>query len=473
MFDRRNAIRSLALIAAITLTLAPAFAQTDLEINAAVQFNFSTPGARSLGLGGAFLGIADDATTAYTNPAGLINLSRPEVSAEYRAWDYTHVFTDHGNVGEPTNLGVDTVSGLQNGEGSDSVSGASFASFVYPGKTWAVAVYRHELARFEATNFSPSGAFSGNAFTDEFGFRYFPVQASLELDITGFGVAGAFRIGDSFSIGVGAARYTLELDSRTDRYNLDVFGDLTAPGGFFGEPLYTNDNFINRQIMSGDDDDVAFQGGFLWTGSKVSVGGVYRQGPEFEFLATNFDPDLGTVFQEGVGSYHVPDFYGLGLAVHPTDTLTISLDVNQVTYSNLTENNLNVIGCDPEDWEFCNPDPEFGPSPAESDSAAALLEVDDATEIHLGLEYVFANIKYPLALRVGGFNDPDHLIAMPPGPSSNFAETSLANLFRPGDDELHYSLGLGVVFGEKFQIDVAADFSDRIDTTSISGVFRF
>ncbi len=468
MFDRRNVIRSLALIAVLTLTLAPALAQTDLEINAAVQFNFSTPGARSLGLGGAFLGIADDATTAYTNPAGLINLSRPEVSAEYRAWDYTHVFTDHGNVGEPTEIGVDNVAGLQTGEGTDSVSGASFASFVYPGKTWAVAVYRHELARFEATNFRPRGAFTGNAFEDEFASRYFPVQASLELDITGSGLAGAFRIGDSFSIGLGVARYTFELTSRTDRYGLDVFGDLTAPGGFFGDPLYSNDNFVNRQIMSGDDDDVSFQGGFLWTGSKVSVGGVYREGPEFEFAARNFDPDFDTTFQQGVGTYHVPDFYGLGLAVHPTDTLTISLDVNQVTYSNLTENTLNVIGCDPVDYPPCDPT-----GAAESDAAAAQLDVDDATEVHLGLEYVFANIKYPLALRVGGFTDPDHVIAMPSGAPTTGAENGLAGLFREGDDDVHYSLGLGVVFGEKFQIDVAADFSDRVDTTSISGVFRF
>ena len=29
-----------------------------------LQFNFSTPGARSLGMGGAFLGRADDATAA-------------------------------------------------------------------------------------------------------------------------------------------------------------------------------------------------------------------------------------------------------------------------------------------------------------------------------------------------------------------------------------------------------------------------
>ena len=49
---------------------APAFAITDEEGNASIQFAFVPPGARSLGMGGAFVGRADDATAAYTNPAG-------------------------------------------------------------------------------------------------------------------------------------------------------------------------------------------------------------------------------------------------------------------------------------------------------------------------------------------------------------------------------------------------------------------
>lgn len=49
-----------------------------------LQFNFSDPGARSLGFGGAFIGLADDATAAFANPAGLVQLGKPEVSIEVR-----------------------------------------------------------------------------------------------------------------------------------------------------------------------------------------------------------------------------------------------------------------------------------------------------------------------------------------------------------------------------------------------------
>ena len=63
-----------------------ACAQTNLETNAGVQFNFSTPGAGNLALGGAFLGLAFDASAAYTNPAGLTTIAAPETLVEARHW---------------------------------------------------------------------------------------------------------------------------------------------------------------------------------------------------------------------------------------------------------------------------------------------------------------------------------------------------------------------------------------------------
>ena len=47
-----------------------------------LETSFSSPGARSLSLGGAFVAMADDATAAFANPSGLVQLARPEVSIE-------------------------------------------------------------------------------------------------------------------------------------------------------------------------------------------------------------------------------------------------------------------------------------------------------------------------------------------------------------------------------------------------------
>ena len=58
-----------------------------------LQLSFSDPGARSMGFGGAFVALADDATAAFANPAGLVQLLKPEVSIEGRHWSYSTPYT--------------------------------------------------------------------------------------------------------------------------------------------------------------------------------------------------------------------------------------------------------------------------------------------------------------------------------------------------------------------------------------------
>ena len=70
-------ILPLAIGAALLTAASSAFAITDEEGNASLQFNFSAPGARSLAMGGAFIGLADDAGSG----AGLRNLRERVVAA--------------------------------------------------------------------------------------------------------------------------------------------------------------------------------------------------------------------------------------------------------------------------------------------------------------------------------------------------------------------------------------------------------
>ncbi|MEA2096446.1 MAG: hypothetical protein U9P73_07120 [Candidatus Cloacimonadota bacterium] len=55
-----------------------AFAQIDLNLGP--DWNFTGVGARAAGMGGAFIGVADDATAISWNPAGLTQLQKPEAS---------------------------------------------------------------------------------------------------------------------------------------------------------------------------------------------------------------------------------------------------------------------------------------------------------------------------------------------------------------------------------------------------------
>lgn len=421
-------VLSLLLLGAVS-----AGAQTNAEINAGIQLNFSTPGARSLGLGGAFLGLADDATAAFTNPAGLTILTKPEVSIEGRRWSYTNEFV---NGGATTGTGT---AGLDIGASESETTGASFLSVVYPRNRWAVAVYRHELANFEASIRTEGAEIS------DVQFQLFPIDAGMDLSIVNLGVSGAFRVTDDFSIGVGVSSYDFEMDSVTRRFSFD------------------RSTLQNTQTQTGDDSDVAFNLGFRWAlNDKWSLGGVYRQGPEFELdaNASFSNPNVPAVNQ--TATFQTPDVYGVGIAFRPTDAITITADYDHIGYSSLTDDTVDIFSA-PNDTS---------PPANQSRAAVRKLTVDDADELHVGIEYVFLKLKYPLALRFGGWSDPDHKVRFE-GAVNTLDDRILQVLFQQGDDEIHYAAGFGVVFGERFQIDAGADFSDLVDTASLSAVVRF
>src|SRR5690349_17480387 len=109
-----------------------AFAQVDVEAMQGVQFDFLAPGARSLAMGGAFVAVADDATAALANPAGLSILTRREVSVEGRFRKFNVPFVLGGRLaGTPTGVGIDTTSNPIFSEASSDEAGLSFLSFVF------------------------------------------------------------------------------------------------------------------------------------------------------------------------------------------------------------------------------------------------------------------------------------------------------------------------------------------------------
>lgn len=427
----------------------PASAQTLAEANAGVQLNFSTPGARSLGLGGAFVGLADDATAAYANPAGLLVLSEPEVSFEGRTWDFRNAFVQGGRLaGSPSGRGIDTVSGLVEAEERETVNGVSFLSAVYPRRSWAVAVYRHELASYRAS-FRTDGVFAGEE-------RTLPEESFFDLGITGVGLSAACRLGSRFSIGAGIVSYDFSLLSRTFRYGLAAPGE-TGPGGLFGPSLFAPGNLVDTQTLAGDQRENGFNAGFRWdVGSGWTLGGVYREGPEFEIEALYFRGPLGGTgppSQNRPARYDLPEVLGAGVAYQPTEFLTLALDYVYVEYSDLLNGVVETLLVLPG---------------ADLSSEAPFFKVDDAEEIHLGFESIVPFRRTLLALRAGAWYDPDHSIRYE-GQLPVFQAA-----FLPGRDEFHYAAGFGFVVPKwQARFDAAFDYSDPVKTASFSTVVTF
>ena len=61
------------------------FAQNNVATTSAAFLEIG-PGARSLGMGSAYVSVANDASSLYWNPAGIVNVSRPEVQSFYTPW---------------------------------------------------------------------------------------------------------------------------------------------------------------------------------------------------------------------------------------------------------------------------------------------------------------------------------------------------------------------------------------------------
>lgn len=442
-------------LAVSLLAAGGAAGQSNDEVQASVQFNFSTPGARSLGLGGAFVAAADDATAAYANPAGLGQLAEPEVSVELRSWSYATRWADRGHLPAEgvTGIGTDIFDGLREGRGSDDAAALSFLSLSYSGRRWTLGLYRHQLADFGA-NLESHGPFVG---TRDRTTRVFPFRSSFELEIAGVGLAGSYRLGNGLFVGGGATRYDFGLDGRTERYyREEPTGDPVTDaltGNHFGPADFLPANLANLQTQTGSDADWAMTLGGLWRiDSRWSVGSVYRQGPAFRFGATftdgprglhpgEVDPSLG-----GRGVYRVPDVFALGVAFRPTDELLIALDWDRVEYSDLGDDPVNLLRA--------------------AEGRLDDFRLDDADEIHLGVEYQRLDARLPWALRLGGWLDPDHQL--------RYVGTSetLGARFRRGSDDLHLAAGLGLAL-RRAQVDLGYDRSDRLQTVSLSTVVRF
>lgn len=440
-------------VLAIAALAASASAQTNDKVNAGIQFNFSSPGARSLAFGGAFVGLADDATAAFTNPAGLTNLSLPEVALEVRNWDYTTTFVDRGNASGQATGGAncvngvgDCVSGVLLGEKAESATGLSFVSVVYPQGNWAVAAYRHELARFRAA-FRDQGIFYDTGSVQTNPGRYFPLSAKMELDIVNYGVSAALRVSERLSLGVGASYYDFSLNSTTRRYNTSA-ADPFAPGGRFGPPDYSDANLRNFVTQAGDDTAFGFSAGFLVKATEaLSIGGVFRQGPRFDYVSTANRVNPAGASTVAETRLKVPDVAGLGLAYRLSDRATLSFDYDRVMYSQLTDDMKDAFGNPAIDVES--------------------YVVDDADELHLGFEYVILTPGVIIPLRLGVWHDPDHKIRY----EGQFAEEKA--YFRGGEDELHYTAGIGIVVGTPFEVNLAYDHSKPVKTVSVSAVVRF
>ena len=457
-------------------------AQTTGGIEAGVQFDFSLPGARSLGMGGAFVSLADDATAAQANPAGLIALSKPELSIEGRGWNFFSSLPSSGHAfGSPTNVGIDTVADLQFNELKDTNFSAGLISFVYPTERWAVSAYRHQFVNF-TNRIQGDGPFRTSVLGVE---RFNPTRGEIDLDIVSYGGSAAVRLTDELSVGAGVGFYQFDINVINQAFLVRPNGVVIPPGlrqvftgtgQQFGPADFSAANVGFQQEQIGDDTSVAFNAGFLWRNDNWSLGGAYRQGPVFEYssrflFGPAFASEGRTPGSEIQGAtpveFHVPDSFALGASYRVSDALRLNVEYDFVRYSEL----LNGDG-DGRPVETTGKFTSFGNAETrfEGETLVKYLTVDDAHQLRFGGEWIVRTGPPLLAVRFGTWYDPDHRQRFEnPDPTNRVLQSYEIGLPK-GENEVHFAAGLGVAFS-RFRIDGAFDVSPRINTFSISSVF--
>jgi long-chain fatty acid transport protein len=441
----RRAAHLIGLVTTILTAVArPALAQNTVQLP--LQFDFLPPGARSVGMGSAFIAAADDATAAFTNPAGLARLGRREISAELRFKRLETPFLFGGRIsGAVTNVGLDTVPTPVYHTDIDDQFGPAFVSFIWPiGPNATVTGYRHEVATIKNTYFS-QGVFERVAElggTDD-RVRSTPVGGTREVRLRNYGGSVGYKISDRLAVGGGLAFCRLRLEGDFARFGVE--------DNFASNP---NRSFITATTTQRADDwTVSFNAGALFdVVPRVKIGATYRRGPAFTFdqqdLAPSIDLDL---LREG--RFKVPDVFGLGLEWRATDVFRVVVDYDRVEYAQLLTDFIrfqSLISKRPE-----------------------RMALDDGNELHVGVEYLLPNAPIPLALHGGFWHDPDHVVRYEPTPALDDIDKFFVATLPGGESQAHYTFGAGLAPTRWLEINGAADLAAKTKYVTFSVVIRY
>ena len=346
-------------------------------------FSVQGAGARSTGMGGAFIAVADDGTAASHNPAGLAQLRLFETSLVTSSHnpdlDYTGA--------TPVIPGNVSVAGANTYKGSASRK-VEFVSFTAPatvgGRNLVVQVSWQNLFDMDLSMdhsrsiFDPSTPQTTNL---KEGIR----QKGRISTITG---SVAYEFSPRILAGVSYNRWS---------GNWSYTSDYT-----FSTSLPTTQEGTVRTASTFDGQN--YNLGLLWRSEDVKVGLTYRTPFTATFAvnggiyAPNTEPSMATPENMRV---HWPWTLGAGIAWRLTAPFQVTLDWSRTPWSKTT---FEAPGNELDQRNFFSPFVTL--TSINPRRASAPLPTADATSWHLGGEYLFFWGSRILPVRVGMFREP-------------------------------------------------------------------
>lgn len=472
-----------ALLAGGLLAALPAAAQVESALLSKVSFNLSNPGGKSLAMGGAFTAIADDATAALANPAGLGLLSSIEAGlSAKRADDVTGLVTARATATGASLLGAYPAVRTINSDLGSTVSSVEFAGVVVPVSSRLVAALTFaENLRFRADP-GPEG-YSYIELRDNRGpapsrrdFLYeFREYGTVSLTNRLAGLSVGYRVNERVRVGAGLTlnRASFALDGDAAGAHRIVSRYPLASGATGVSTVTTTVRDFGGTAVGAV---VGFHADVLPSGA-LSVGGAYRQaaGTEGTFVLGGDVPPALVGARERTFTFRVPKDAALGLATQPFPGLTVAVEAQWIAYRDTIREALPVVTY----AGFLEP-----PSGLPVENVLATLERSKNVVVpRLGVEYVATAPKALLAFRVGYHREPargvrarvafrdgtgrDYRIADPP------LSDAVAAVYDGGRADDRFSGGLGATIARRLSLDVAFDVGRSSRRLSASVFYRF
>jgi long-subunit fatty acid transport protein len=377
-------------------------------------------GPRALGMGGAFSAVADDATAATWNPAGMSQLERVELGASV-GWYHRRVQQDGGTGGDDSNSEVDL----------DHVS--AIVPFYALGCQQTLAFAWQRQFDFGRSVSASSHVDDGMIIVDQF------TEVEVDGAWAGWALSYALELHPVFSLGITVQAWGDALTGRSS-YTRDVRETNTIE--FFSLPasVATLEEHRETEVQEGYSAVL----GLWWQAlAELTVSMVVkptyrlRLVTDSQSMVTTDGVSAATEHQHFNSDFYYPTSATLGLAWRQGDLDTIACDATWTQWSRYRVS---------EDGRTSSPVNSFIPYD----------EFDDGISLRLGYEHLMLFDEMVTALRFGALYE--ELPGAAPAPSADQPASTHAVIDRyygvtAGTslyfDHLLYDLGAQLRYGRE------------------------
>ena len=431
----------LIIMVTVVILMSPAMGQQGRQFDVTSSPNVVGSGARAMGVGGAFIAIADDATAASWNPAALIIMRRPEAAImlsyeDRERWGNTKLYDfNYIAVSYPFTLAD-----------RNMVVSFNYQRLFDFNRIFINSFHSEEIEN-ETWQWGPLGP-PGRPVTQNLTTRTSDIEVSKEVtgDIGAIAPAFAIQIVPKLSVGVTvnfwmdglvndgySSVYTqheegnhrselfIYLD-KNDDHHLDP-GELIPIKHKTSDPRYfTNDITIKREF---DFFGINANLGLLWMVTpELSIGAVYKMPftakvdfvQEEEIVGATISDRERKEIREPISRstkrYKIafPAVYGLGMAWRFNDEFTMALDVSYTEWNKFIIREYEPLGVRAVPTIMGTTGDKYLKgmrTSAVNGVPTQYARVKGAYTARLGAEYLFILTKTIIPARLGFAYDPE------------------------------------------------------------------